>query len=228
MLIVTLWDNLGGFSTILFRDYMALPACCLLAWTAPHLLLLVANGALGMVHSPAYNHPALWWSAHVYFLVLAGMAIRVLFGTRFAHAAVATVGAWGAAVAGVWLYGIFGNGSAYLASPFMLYYLYMGLGPQVSGLGTGLRSRQRLKQGLENATLNPRDADAHYQLGLIYAQRRQYPAAIERFRKAIEIDPAEPAGQPAPLSNRRSKRYARCRRPASGRCARGSPRHGGN
>ena len=35
ILVLTLWDNLGGFATILFRDYMALLVCCLLAWTAP-------------------------------------------------------------------------------------------------------------------------------------------------------------------------------------------------
>jgi TolA-binding protein len=192
ILILTLWDNLGGFSTILFRDYMALPVCCLLAWTAPHLLLPVAKGALGMFGSPIYNHPALWWTAHAYFLVLAALACRVLVGTTFSHAAVATGGAWVGAVGGIWLYGIVGSGSAYLASPFMLYYLYRTFGNQFNRLGAGLLSRQRLKERLENATLNPRDADAHYQLGLIYAQRRQYDAATERFRKAIEIDPGAP------------------------------------
>jgi tetratricopeptide (TPR) repeat protein len=45
---------------------------------------------------------------------------------------------------------------------------------------------------LENATLNPKDAEAHYQLGLIYQQRRQYPLAIEKFQKSVEIDPGDP------------------------------------
>jgi tetratricopeptide (TPR) repeat protein len=67
----------------------------------------------------------------------------------------------------------------------------LGIGPQVAGIGNGLRSRQRLKHALELATLNPRDADAHYQLGIIYAQRRRYDAAIACLRRAIAIAPGE-------------------------------------
>jgi hypothetical protein len=191
ILVLTFWDNLGGFTTILFRDYMALLVCCLLAWAAPHLLLILVNGVLLMFHSPAYDHPALWGAAHAYFLVLIALGIRTLFGTGFAHAAGAAASAWFGAVGGIWMYSMFGNVSGYLASPFVLYYLYRGVGPQLNGIGGGLMSRQRLKRGLEIATLNPRDADAHYQLGLIYLQRRQYEPAIERFRKAIEVDPNE-------------------------------------
>jgi len=192
ILVLTLWDNLGGFATILFRDYVALLACCLLAWTAPHLLLLAANGVLAALHNPAYNHPALWWGAHAYFLLLAALGIRTLYGAKFEHAVGAAAGGWAGAVGGIWMYAMFGNVTGYLASPFVLYYLYIGVGPQLNGLGGGLLSRQRLKRGLETATLNPRDADAHYQLGLIYLQRRQYEPAMERFRKAVEVDPTEP------------------------------------
>jgi tetratricopeptide (TPR) repeat protein len=191
ILILTLWDNLGGFTTILFRDYMALLVCCLMAWVAPHFVALILNSALGALHLPAHNHPAILWTAHAWFLVLVVLAIRPLVGARFSHALGATAGAWLGAVGGVWVYSMFGGVSGYLASPFVLYYLYRGFSPDLGALGVSLTSRQRLKQGLENATLNPHDADAHYQLGLIYLQRRQYEPAIERFRKAIEIDPRE-------------------------------------
>jgi tetratricopeptide (TPR) repeat protein len=191
ILILTLWDNLGGFTTILFRDYMALLVCCLMAWVAPHLLALIVNMVLGAAHLPAHNHPAIFWTAHAWFLFLVALAIRPLVGTKFSHALGATAGAWTGAVSGVWMYSMFGGISGYLASPFVLYYLYRGFSPDFGALGISLTSRQRLKQGLENATLNPRDADAHYQLGLIFLQRRQYDPAIERFRKAIEIDPKE-------------------------------------
>jgi tetratricopeptide (TPR) repeat protein len=192
ILALTFWDNLGGFTTILFRDYMALLVCCLLAWTAAYLPLAIVNDVLLAGHLPAYDHPALWWVAHAYFLALSVMTIRTVFGTKFAHAIGAAGGGWAGAVGGLWLHSIFGGVTAYLASPFVLYYLYMGLGPQFRSLGTGLRSRQRLKQHLETATLNPRDADAHYQLGLIYQQRRQYEPAVARFKKAIDVDPNEP------------------------------------
>jgi tetratricopeptide (TPR) repeat protein len=191
ILIVTSWDNLGGFSTILFRDYLSLLMCSLLAWAVPYLLLAGVDSGLRIWRAPLHNHPALWWAAQAWFLLLAIFAIRTLFGTRFTRAIAAAGGGWAASVAGIFLYDTFGNVTAYLASPFLLYYLYAGLSPELRSLGAGLRSRQNLKQRLENATLNPRDADAHYQLGLIYVQRRQYQPAIERFHKAIEIDPGE-------------------------------------
>ena len=59
-------------------------------------------------------------------------------------------------------------------------------------LGGGLSERQQFKRQLELATTNPHDADAHYQLGLLYAQRRLPVEAEERFRKALAIDPKEP------------------------------------
>ena len=40
------------------------------------------------------------------------------------------------------------------------------------------------RRSMEAATINPRDASAHYQLGLIYQYRRQYAEAISRFRKS--------------------------------------------
>jgi tetratricopeptide (TPR) repeat protein len=191
IMVMTFWDNLGGFSTILFRDYMTLLVCCLMGWAASYLVLSAANFGLRFLFVPAHDHPALWWTAQAYFLLLAVFAVRTVFGTKFAHAAGAAAAGWAASIGGLFVYSLLGNVTAYLASPFVLYYLYMGLGPEARSLGTGLRSRQRLKRQLEISTLNPRDADAHYQLGLIYAQRRQFEPAIASFRKAIEIDPEE-------------------------------------
>lgn len=171
ILVLTRWDNLGGFTTILFRDYVPLLVCCLLAWTAPYLLLAGVNEGLRIWRLPWYDHAALWWAAQAYFAVLAVLAIRTVSGTRIWRALVAAGAGWCASVGGVFVFSMMGGATAYLASPFVLYYLYYmyaGLGPEFRSLGAGLRTRQRLKQGLENATLNPRDADAHYQLGLIY------------------------------------------------------------
>jgi len=40
-------------------------------------------------------------------------------------------------------------------------------------------------------TLNPADASAHYNLGLIHQQRGELELAVERFKRAVEIDPEE-------------------------------------
>ena len=44
---------------------------------------------------------------------------------------------------------------------------------------------------MDAAALNPHDADAQYQLGIIYQERRQYGEAIASFEQAIKIDKME-------------------------------------
>jgi tetratricopeptide (TPR) repeat protein len=53
------------------------------------------------------------------------------------------------------------------------------------------RAREDFKRNLETATLNPADASAHYNLGLIYQQRGQLEEAKASFIRAIEIDAEE-------------------------------------
>ena len=78
-----------------------------------------------------------------------------------------------------------------LASPFLLVMVFLLLRGYVSEITRTQRSRESFKQNLEAATLNPADASAHYNLGLIYQQRGELDAARERFERAIQIDPDE-------------------------------------
>jgi tetratricopeptide (TPR) repeat protein len=213
---LTRFEALGSFSMILQRDYSTLLVCALLSWTASHGLLLLVNRGLWALHNPAYKHPGLWWAAHAYFLLLTAIAIRTIFNVRFTSALGAIAGGWAGAIGGLGLYQVVGNPLMYVASPCLLYYLYGRMAPGLSSLGGGLGARQRLKQGLENATVNPHDADAHYQLGLIYAQRRQFDSAIASFRRAVEIAPNEPEahyqlGRIARQQGRYSESLEHCR-----------------
>ena len=61
----------------------------------------------------------------------------------------------------------------------------------ISGVLRSQRARESFKQNLEAATLNPADASAHYNLGLIHQQRNEFDAARERFERAIQIDEEE-------------------------------------
>jgi tetratricopeptide (TPR) repeat protein len=47
-------------------------------------------------------------------------------------------------------------------------------------------------QHLRSLTANPRDADAHYQLGLLHFRRANWDAAEGYFQAALEIEPADP------------------------------------
>lgn len=78
-----------------------------------------------------------------------------------------------------------------LASPFLLLMLFWLLRGYYSEIARSRRARESFKQNLEAATLNPADASAHYNLGLIHQQRGEIEAARERFERAIQIDDDE-------------------------------------
>jgi tetratricopeptide (TPR) repeat protein len=81
--------------------------------------------------------------------------------------------------------------SLILASPFLLLMLFFVLRGYVGEITRTHRSRASFKQNLEAATLNPADASAHYNLGLLHQQRGEVDAARERFERAIQIDADE-------------------------------------
>lgn len=81
--------------------------------------------------------------------------------------------------------------SPVLASPFLLLILFLLIRGYISGALRSQRARESFKQNLEAATLNPADASAHYNLGLIHQQRGEVEAARERFERALQIDDEE-------------------------------------
>lgn len=78
-----------------------------------------------------------------------------------------------------------------LASPFLLLLVFLLLRGYVSDITRTQRARESFRQNLEAATLNPVDASAHYNLGLIHQQRGESDAARERFERAVQIDDEE-------------------------------------
>jgi tetratricopeptide (TPR) repeat protein len=78
-----------------------------------------------------------------------------------------------------------------LASPFLLIMVFLLLRGYFAEITRVQRGRESFKQNLEAATLNPADASAHYNLGLIHQSRGELEAARERFERAIQIDDDE-------------------------------------
>lgn len=78
-----------------------------------------------------------------------------------------------------------------LGQPFLLILLFILLRGYFADVSQGQRARASFKQNLEAATLNPADASAHYNLGLIQQQRGELDEARARFERAIEIDADE-------------------------------------
>ncbi|HSE17795.1 MAG TPA: tetratricopeptide repeat protein [Pyrinomonadaceae bacterium] len=81
--------------------------------------------------------------------------------------------------------------SGVAGSPFLLFFLFLLLRGYFTDIMGGHRARAAFKQNLESATLNPADASAHYNLGLIHQSRGELDQARERFERALQIDPEE-------------------------------------
>jgi tetratricopeptide (TPR) repeat protein len=173
----------GSFGVLMRSNYLSLIICLLMSWAAAFLPFALLQSWIG--------GPILLGVCGLYFLVLATLGVRTVFGTGLGGAAGLTALGMAGGVAGIWLFAALGSMLYYLASPLFLYYAYTLLGSDISSLGENLRSHRHLREQLEIATVNPRDADAHYQLGLIYQKRRQYSEAIARFQRALEIDASE-------------------------------------
>jgi Flp pilus assembly protein TadD len=191
ILVMTLYRCHESFAVMLRKDYISLLNCVLMSLAASCLPVAIVRLLLHSLQLGIVPLLILFAASQVYFLILAGVSIRTVWGSGSAVAAGASAVGWAAALAGLTAFAIFGSVTYYFSSPFFLYYAYAFVGSDVRSLGDGFRSRQHLRRQLDIATTNPRDADAHYQLGLIYQQRRQFDEAKTRFLHAVEIDPKE-------------------------------------
>jgi tetratricopeptide (TPR) repeat protein len=99
--------------------------------------------------------------------------------------------------------------SSVLGSPFLLFFLFLLLRGYFSDIMGSHRAKAAFRQNLESATLNPADASAHYNLGLIHQSRGELEAARERFERALQIDEGEiDASYQLGRIARQQKRYA--------------------
>jgi tetratricopeptide (TPR) repeat protein len=192
ILLIVLFARPGSFGVVLQRDYGSLATCTLMAWAAAHLPFAIAGILLFSQTANPLIYLGLWLVSGLFFGVLMVFAVRTLFGADYAKAILTVCVSWLGFSLGIF---IFRFVSPLLFSPFLLFWAFIYFGGYLSGeargFGNAFRQRQNFKRYLQNATINPRDADAHVQLGLIYKQRRQTEKALEHFKKAVEIDKNE-------------------------------------
>src|ERR1051325_11959664 len=81
--------------------------------------------------------------------------------------------------------------SGVFGSPFLVMLLFFLLRGYFVDIMGSQRAKAAFKQNMESATLNPADASAHYNLGLIHQSRGELDEAKARFERALEIDPEE-------------------------------------
>lgn len=185
VLIIAAWDGRGSAGVALQRDYAPLLACVLMTFAASHLPIVPV-----VYLAPQYL-PWAQGAALAYFAILSAIAVQAVSGATATHATGTALGGLLIAVGGYFASDSLGGIPYFFASPFVLIWLFILLRPNVQAFTGGLHTRQNFRRTLEASTLNPRDADAHYQLGLIYMERRNFAEAISRFQKAVEIDREE-------------------------------------
>jgi hypothetical protein len=183
LLLVTIFEPVGSFGVAFRRDYGSLLACTLFAWAAAFLPVSALALALPFLGAGVWGAMSLALAGGAYFTMLATCAVRTIFGIRLGVATAVTVLAWLSFSLEGYL--------PLLASPFLLYWGYRIFQGDIGDVTWSFGARQGFKRYLQQATINPRDANAHYQLGLIHQHRGQLAEAIERFQKAVEIDPSE-------------------------------------
>jgi Tfp pilus assembly protein PilF len=192
ILLMSLFAGVGNFGIVLRRDYGALAVCTLSAWTAAHLPLGLLGALLYSSSISADVYFGIWIAGAALFGFFQIYALRTVFGATYITAIVTVCLAWLSLSGGMY---VLRYVTPHLFSPFLLFWIAIIFGGALLGGARGFsnafRQRQNLKRFLHNATVNPRDADAHVQLGLIYLGRRQETRALEHLNKAFEIDPNE-------------------------------------
>ena len=118
--------------------------------------------------------------------ILTVTGIRVVFRLSWARSIVVVIG--GTIVMSIGALVFSGVIGAALASPIILILIFFLLRGYISEASRAHRARVSFKQNLEASTLNPADASAHYNLGLIHQQRNELDDARKRFERAVEID----------------------------------------
>jgi tetratricopeptide (TPR) repeat protein len=155
-----------------------------MAWAASHLPFALAGFALPSLGLSEKTALGLWVAGAICFGLLMAIALRMLFGINYSKGlAMVTVASLSFSIQAK----LFGAVSPFLFSPFLLFYAYWMFRGDIGDNGFSLRQRQNFRRSMEAATINPRDAGAHYQLGLVFQYRHQYAEAITRFQKAVEI-----------------------------------------
>jgi len=192
ILLIVIFGHTGRFGLVLQRDYGALATCSMTAWTAAHLPFAAVGALLFNQNVSPEIYLAMWLGSSLLFGIFMIFALRTIFGANYGTAVLVVAVAWLAFSLGIYVSQFI---SPWLFSPFLLFYgfLYFGgfLRGEVRGFGNAFRQKQNFKRFLHNATVNPKDSDAHIQLGLIYLERRQESKALEHLNKAFEIDPTE-------------------------------------
>lgn len=177
LLLATFLSPIGSFGVAFRRDFGVLLTSVYFCWVAAYIPVALFTLKFGLTGLLSLGGALL-------FVVLLTPVLNIVLGMSLGRAALAGLGAFASFALAPFLH--------VLASPFLLYFAWSFLAGNLSDVQWSFQARRAQRRYLEAATLNPRDAEAHIQLGLVHLQRRQVKEAQERFEKAAAIDPTDP------------------------------------
>jgi tetratricopeptide (TPR) repeat protein len=194
ILIANLFERRASYSLVIREEYAPVVSCSLLSLAVSLLVTLPPALLIGWQSARLNSELIIGYVALLYvmwlpiFAALMTITVGVSFRIGWAAAVVTTLISF-LSLLGASL--VMKAASFVCASPFLLLLLVFLLRDRIDEFIGATRSRQSFKQNLQAATLNPADASAHYQLGLIYQKRGELDAAAGSFKRAVEIDPRE-------------------------------------
>jgi tetratricopeptide (TPR) repeat protein len=215
-----LFERRGSFGLVLQQEFAPAASAVLYAWAGAHIaaLPLAALSRLSGFEADWLAEVQQFWATlgrqqnvapdvmaqltdpqqilqHIsativlpFFLLWTLIGVREVFRLSWPRAATAMVGG---GVIMILVSPILAMLGRFLASPFLLIILFLLLRGYFGEVMRTQRARASFRQNLEAATLNPADASAHYNLGLIHLQRKELEEAKARFARAVEIDADE-------------------------------------
>ena len=193
VLAASLVSRRSSFTYLFKLEYAGLASCVLYSWAAAHLVMLIPywllldSGRMSQASTSPAIQLAIWLAPIPYFMFLVGLTIKAVFKLTLPRT-LAVVALSSLSLAGI---GLVPSLLFFVSSPFVIFLLIIFLRNALGDVFSAQRDRERFRQGLEMATLNPADASAHYNLGLIYEQHGQLEEAKICFKRAIEIAPDE-------------------------------------
>lgn len=186
LLAANLFERRASFRVLLSQEYAPLAACIFYNWAVAHLVMLLPTIFALQLESLAASK-VLRFAPLPFFGFLLVIALRIVLRLSYGR----VLGVLASATLSLILLPLVPRLMVWLTSPFLLIMVFFVLRSFFSDIIGTQRARENFQQNLKAATLNPADASAHYNLGLIYQQRGDYEEAKAAFQRAIEIDEDE-------------------------------------
>lgn len=194
ILIANLFEQRASFSLVVREEYAAMVSCALLSLAVSLFITILPAVLIGWQSTWLRSDAVIGYFVLLVVIPLPIFAwlMTLVTGTVFHTGWLAAVGTVLLSFLSMIIMPLFIDATSFIcASPILMVILIFLLRDRVDDFMRSHRSRQSFKQNLHLATLNPADASAHYNLGLLYQQRGELDAAIGSFQRAIEIDSNE-------------------------------------